>query len=1653
MKITKCCVAVLMVLCLLSISIVIPTQETRASEEWWGGTLEDVTIYDLGHAYQDLFIDTPSDAIIVNTEVNLLVQHTFPGDLEIRLYNPARTTSTLLWDNLGGTDDGGYDDDTEQDEDIWLNYRDYSAFNGEDPRGWWLLDVEDQMTGDTGYIDHLYMRITYELPPTVSTDPATNVTDTSATFNGYLDDLGTSDSVTVYFDWGETTSYGHSVLVQSMTAPGSYDYTMPGLTPGQQYHFRARAVGEGTGTGGDETFTTDAYEPTVRTDPATNVTDTQATLNGYLSDLGSASTVTLWFDWGETASYGHSVLVQSMTAPGPYEYTQPGLAPGQQYHFRARAVGEGTGTGGDETFTTGAYEPAVRTDPATNVTDTSATFNGYLSDLGSADTVTMYFDWGETASYGHSVLVQSMTAPGPYEYTMPGLTPGQQYHFRARAVGDGMGTGGDETFTTLAPGTVYVIITTSAIQNTSLVLPSFISSKENRGFTVQVVTEGTWGGGTGDAAAENLRSWLQSNYESMGIEYVLLIGNPHPDSGDVPMKNAYPMGLDDPDHLEHPTDFYYAELTDEWDNDGDGLYGEYNDDFNKNPPCEAEVAVGRIPYYGDTEDLDHILAKTISYENALEANSAWRENVLLPMDSTDETVPNYLAGEAIKDQVLVPAGWDFHRVYDDDYGLVPAPQTTPCTIDNVTSAWNSEDFGGVFWWTHGSTGLAVDVMDISHAATLDDTHPAMAFQGSCHNGAPKSPANLGYSLLKNGCVSTVAASEASRNLRTQTYPGNMSPGGMAYEYAMRIISEQMAAGDALNDLRYDCGADHDIRGEWTNYVVHNLYGCPAVGLYSFGDGGYDQTTVATTGSSNVGYATATLEGYVDLGSATEARVYFEWGETDSYGNLVSVGNMDSSGPISVDVTGLTHNQEYHFRATAAGAGMGYGADRSFVTLLDADAPYTSGHEPTPGAVNVPVGTNIVIHVLDDETGVNPFSFTMTVNGEPALPITIDGESLADVTFTYDPPSDFEYGQLVTVTVGCVDLAGNPLPTDPYSFRTEYEVDTTPPYTSGHNPAPGATNVPVGTNVVVHVQDTQSGVNQSTIVMTVEGTTITPSVSGTPPDYTLTYTPSSPFTYGQVVDVTVDASDLAGNTMPTDSYSFTIESGGSQPSDVWVDEDFNSSTPGWGVDHFDSIQDGIDAVASPGTVNVAAGTYNEDIIMKDAVEILGAGAHVTTIAGGESTVVVGSTGLDSSARLEGFTITNQAGARVFGMINQESSPVVANCIFSGNTVAGYVPGGGLLNVNSSPEVTNCTFEFNEGSAMCNYAYEGGTCAPTITNCTFSENTTAVPHIGGNSPGGGGMFNWALGGTCTPTVTGCTFSGNTADVAGGGMYNIAASPTVTDCTFEANTAGLYGGGMANEGSSPIVTSCGFLGNTAEYYGGGMYNCGGSHPIVSNTGFFANSSNGYGGGGMWNQDSSPYVVNCFFLANSTEGSGGGMLNVNSSPEVTNCVFTSYYEPNVANSLGGGMYNENNSSPSVVNCTFTTNSASDGGGIYNFNNSSPTVTNTIVWGNTPNGIDNHYGSSPSVTYSCIQDTSAGDGQIYPGTGNIDTDPSLVSGVYMLEAGSPCIDAGLNSALPADLADLDEDGKIAEPVPYDIDLYNRIINGTVDMGADEYSP
>jgi hypothetical protein len=199
---------------------------------------------------------------------------------------------------------------------------------------------------------------------------------------------------------------------------------------------------------GNVYYSTMALDPAVTTSGATGIGTTSATLNGNLSDWGTAASVQLSFEWGTSASYGSETPPQSAWGTGTFSADLTSLLPNTTYHFRAKAVGDGTAHGGDVFFTTGTTPPTVTTSAATGVSTTAATLNGNLTSLGLASSVQVSFQWGLTDGYGNTTTPQTLTGTNTFSDGISGLTPGTTYHFRAVAVGDGTAYGGDMTFPT-----------------------------------------------------------------------------------------------------------------------------------------------------------------------------------------------------------------------------------------------------------------------------------------------------------------------------------------------------------------------------------------------------------------------------------------------------------------------------------------------------------------------------------------------------------------------------------------------------------------------------------------------------------------------------------------------------------------------------------------------------------------------------------------------------------------------------------------------------------------------------------------------------------------------------------------------------------------------------------------------------------------------------------------------------------------------------------------------------------------------------------------------------------------------------------------------------------------------------------------------------
>lgn len=490
--------------------------------------------------------------------------------------------------------------------------------------------------------------------------------------------------------------------------------------------------------------------------------------------------------------------------------------------------------------------------------------------------------------------------------------------------------------------------------------------------------------------------------------------------------------------------------------------------------------------------------------------------------------------------------------------------------------------------------------------------------------------------------------------------------------------------------------------------------------------------------------------------------------------------------------------------------------------------------------------------------------------------------------------------------------------------------------------------------------------------------------------------------------------------------------------------------------FNDLKDALDVAIAGDEIRVAAGTYKPDrgtgdravsFELVSGVALYGGYAgfgepdpderdvllYETTLSGAiggssqndNTYQIVKVIGVDANTILDGFTIyrgkadapaPNNAGA---GLYISGGSPILRNLKLLSNSSASE--GAGIYNTGN-PSLTSCLFQSNGTAGMFNSG------SPTLTDCIFNSNS------------GTGFVN-----TGSPLMLRCTFANNSG-VYGGGFSSTGGNSRFLDCVFDSNeVVPCNSGGGVYASATVSLVRCKFIANTACCYGGGVYSSG----------------------------SNLSCVNCTFLENQITNTlsqcGGGAIYTTSATTIANSLFSG----NSA-AAGGGAVLSPVSAIVLANCTIAYNNAgtADGGGV-SLGDQGATIENCILWGNADSGgltqsaqVYLHgTGSTVNINHSCLQGWTGSLG----GTGNTGANPFFIDPDGMddvvgtldddlhLFPISPLIDAGDNAAVPADLADLDDDGDIAEPLPLDLDDEPRFVDGdddldvSVDMGAYEF--
>jgi hypothetical protein len=493
-----------------------------------------------------------------------------------------------------------------------------------------------------------------------------------------------------------------------------------------------------------------------------------------------------------------------------------------------------------------------------------------------------------------------------------------------------------------------------------------------------------------------------------------------------------------------------------------------------------------------------------------------------------------------------------------------------------------------------------------------------------------------------------------------------------------------------------------------------------------------------------------------------------------------------------------------------------------------------------------------------------------------------------------------------------------------------------------------------------------------------------------------------------------------------------------PRTLYVDDDAAGANDGtsW-ADAYNYLQDALAVAASGDKVLVAQSIYQPD---------QGGG----NVPGDRLATFQLKNGVAVSGGYAGFgePDPNERDIELYetilsGDLNGDDGPDFANngensyhvVIGSGTNATAVLDGFTITGGNANDSYpNNCGAAIAFGSA-------------TITNCTITGNWAANY--------GGGLHN------CHGSIRNCIITLNFSSGYGGGLY--ACSGEVNNCTISKNIA-QHGGGL--ERSHCLLKNSVISENNA-LYGAGLHRCSGK---VSNSIISRNKAQ-YGGAGLHNCGAE--VVNCAITANIAGTRGAGLSFCKG--KITNCIISG----NIAQDGGGGFHRHK---APIINCAIIGNSTPEyGGGICSYANPI-IIKNCIVWGNESamNGPQiamriPAWGEAGTV-YVSHCDVQGGPSDIYLEDGctlnwddtSIEADPRFVEpgywnvdrvwvdGDYHLQTDSPCIDTGDNNSVPQDITDLDGDGDVNEPIPFDLDGNPRIADGdgdfiaVVDMGAYE---
>jgi len=404
----------------------------------------------------------------------------------------------------------------------------------------------------------------------------------------------------------------------------------------------------------------------------------------------------------------------------------------------------------------------------------------------------------------------------------------------------------------------YVIITTTELVSS---VHSLQIWKEYLGYSVMVVTiDWIVLEYPGEDLQEQIRNYLINTYENGTPLYVLLVGSP----STIPMRTCHPIPWEYPDHML--TDFYYADLTGNWNADDDDYFGEYEHD---QVDFTAEAFVGRIPS-DDPLLVRAICQNIIRYEND---EGDWKKNVLslaaiiyfknlIAFNWTYARSDGATLMEECYSDIFQPHGYTQVCMYEKE-GISSSvyPCDFPLTYQNVISEWtkgfgivnmlghstetkvtrfiwNSDDGDNIPEFENGEL-LYRDFLRYSNGKELGTDKPPIVYSAGCSQF--HSVNNMGKEFLEQGAaVAYIGTTDLSFYNITRVWNDESDGGAFSLDYYFfdYLVNHEVKCADALSYAK-SYFADHFMfnyyNADWiyrslSTLYGFSLYGDPALGI-------------------------------------------------------------------------------------------------------------------------------------------------------------------------------------------------------------------------------------------------------------------------------------------------------------------------------------------------------------------------------------------------------------------------------------------------------------------------------------------------------------------------------------------------------------------------------------------------------------------------------------------------------------------------------------------------------------------------------------------------------------------------------------------------------------------------------------------------------